>query len=572
MLSRGGGVALAGDIDTTFAAGGTVDLPGTRGPMQVQSDGKIVVGGSADGSLIAYRYTSNGSLDLTFGADGTGRSALATPPDAPGGTGEIALAPDGSIVVAGSNQRPGISRLLGDLVVARFTPAGLLDPAFAGGGVAVTDVDGLAEVVTDLFVQPDGKVVVAGYDLLELGRNSRRGYLVRYSADGTLDAGFGDGGRVVIDRPSITQVEVSSVAGQPDGRILVVVNLYNPYDFGQRELVRYTASGAPDDTFGTVVKPPLDDWGAVKIAPGGRIVLPGSTRVSPEADTDFALFAFTPDGTPDLSFGRRGRTATNFLTRPRPHPVPDGTRDAISSISFTADGKIVAVGSTSDPSNADHGASVALARYGPDGTIDRTFGRKGVASARLKGRLESLALDSAIAPDGGIIVIAQAASLQRGTGVEYVLARFHNQPAALPGRNAAKLSPRGGLTIRGTWAADTVIIGRSGSSGEFVDVSVNGSSQQFPFSGVRRITVNGGGGDDEITIAPEVTIPATLLGGAGNDRLSGGGGIDRLVGGGGNDRFFSRDSAVDLILGGRGQDEAEKDDLDRVRGVESILP
>jgi Ca2+-binding RTX toxin-like protein len=65
--------------------------------------------------------------------------------------------------------------------------------------------------------------------------------------------------------------------------------------------------------------------------------------------------------------------------------------------------------------------------------------------------------------------------------------------------------------------------------------------------------VNAGGGDDEVSVAKDVTAPVTLRGGAGDDLLIGGGGADKLIGGNGDDRLVGwRES--DLLYGGPGSD------------------
>ena len=61
---------------------------------------------------------------------------------------------------------------------------------------------------------------------------------------------------------------------------------------------------------------------------------------------------------------------------------------------------------------------------------------------------------------------------------------------------------------------------------------------------INSFEVNSDGGDDQVTVAPSITLPVTMRGGYGNDVLRGGSGNDRLFGGGGNDRVF----------GGRGND------------------
>jgi Ca2+-binding RTX toxin-like protein len=105
------------------------------------------------------------------------------------------------------------------------------------------------------------------------------------------------------------------------------------------------------------------------------------------------------------------------------------------------------------------------------------------------------------------------------------------------------------------------------------------------------LTVNAGGGDDQLTVSPGlpgllVTADGgpgndsltgaeeadSLVGGAGNDSLNGGGGSDLLDGQDGDDRLLARDGHGDLVRGGTGNDSAQTDALtvDAVDGVETI--
>ena len=105
------------------------------------------------------------------------------------------------------------------------------------------------------------------------------------------------------------------------------------------------------------------------------------------------------------------------------------------------------------------------------------------------------------------------------------------------------------------------------------------------------LTVNGEGGDDQLTVAPG--LPGllviadgesgndslsgaegadSLIGGAGNDTMNGGGGSDLVDGQEGDDRLFARDGQGDLVRGGTGNDSAQTDALtvDAVDGVEAL--
>lgn len=65
--------------------------------------------------------------------------------------------------------------------------------------------------------------------------------------------------------------------------------------------------------------------------------------------------------------------------------------------------------------------------------------------------------------------------------------------------------------------------------------------------------VNAGSGNDEVSVARDVTAPVTLRGGAGDDLLVGGGGSDKLIGGNGDDRLVGWRGS-DLLYGGSGSD------------------
>jgi Ca2+-binding RTX toxin-like protein len=66
--------------------------------------------------------------------------------------------------------------------------------------------------------------------------------------------------------------------------------------------------------------------------------------------------------------------------------------------------------------------------------------------------------------------------------------------------------------------------------------------------------VNAGEGSDTVAVGSSITVPVTMRGGLGGDRLIGGGGADKLIGGDGRDRLLGR-GGDDLLFGGPGEDE-----------------
>jgi Ca2+-binding RTX toxin-like protein len=65
--------------------------------------------------------------------------------------------------------------------------------------------------------------------------------------------------------------------------------------------------------------------------------------------------------------------------------------------------------------------------------------------------------------------------------------------------------------------------------------------------------VNAGGGEDEVSVAKQISVPVTMRGGPGNDTLIGGSGPDKLIGGSGDDTLVGG-PGDDVLYGGPGAD------------------
>lgn len=328
-----------GDLDPTFGHGGTVVTPIAGGDgdearsVAIQADGRIVVAGTDSWRKFALvRYRSNGTLDPSFGNDGIVRTNFSPGDDV---AWDVAIQPDGKIVAvgaAGFGQR--------GFQLARYRRNGALDPTFGHGGTVVTEYHGAN--ARSVVVQPNGRIVVAGYNMRGLA-------LARYRPDGRLDRSFSRNGRAA----RVWGIFALAVALQPDGRI-VVAGDYDIFRFG---LARFRRNGRLDRTFGGdgVVTQEVDgaEQGAngVLIQPDGRIVATGSAGPHEFGDPTiprFVLIRRLEDGRRDRSFGVGGEVATFF----------EGGASAHGSAE-DADGRIVVVGGAGENSIG----SFALARY-----------------------------------------------------------------------------------------------------------------------------------------------------------------------------------------------------------------
>ena len=281
---------------------------------------------------------------------------------------------------------------------AQATPAGPTATLGRRGDVTTTfglKTDDLAQAVA---VQPDGRIVAAGYSSGGSGSGDSSFALLRYRPDGTLDSTFGSGGKVTTDFEAGGST-AQAVAVQPDGKIVAAgERVVTRPDF-DIALARYNADGALDAGFGSGGKvtatfgPTSDFAGAVAVQPDGKIVLAGASGVPQQRDEAFALARFKPDGSLDSGFGSAGMVTTRFAS-------PGD--EAAQALVLQPDGKIVAVGSELVGSR-EGPSDFALARYTPEGVLDPTFGSGGKVTTSF-GSASDFANGAVLQPDGKIVV------------------------------------------------------------------------------------------------------------------------------------------------------------------------
>ncbi|HNI70427.1 MAG TPA: hypothetical protein PLO27_03845, partial [Marmoricola sp.] len=203
-----------GEVDPTFgsANGVVTDFGGTDDVVRalaVQPDWKYVVAGTSNGRVALARYLPNGSLDPTFGAGGKVITTVSSTDEARG----IVLQPDGRILVAGSTSMGGVRNTM----LLRYLANGSPDASFGAGGRVVASFSPNNDAASSVALQPDGRILVAGYS----DGAARRGFLVaRFHASGAVDASFGFAGSVLTT--FARSAEATSMAVQPDGKIVLV--------------------------------------------------------------------------------------------------------------------------------------------------------------------------------------------------------------------------------------------------------------------------------------------------------------------------------------------------------------
>ena len=390
-----------GTLDTSFSGDGrkTTDFAGIDDGatgVALQSDGKIVVvGRTGFGSpfgdsfdFAVARYNPNGSLDTSFSGDGKQTAGFGDS-DVPKG---VVVQGDGKIVAVGytCNGNPDTTC---DFALARFNSNGSLDTSFSGDGKQTADL-GDIDIADATTVQGDGKIVVVG-NVSQLPSGATDFALARFDSNGSLDTSFSGDGMQTTDFGSSND-RAHGVAVQADGKIVVAgESLSGSHDFA---LARYNSNGTLDTSFSGDGKQTTDFGGsdaanAVALR-GGKIVLAGTGSPGGTGGNDFAVARYKPNGSLDPTFSGNGKQTTDF-----------GGSDGARAVALQTDGKIVAVGIA----GGDRSSFFALARYNPNGSLDKSFSDDGKQTTSIGGGADGAAA-VAIQANGKIVTVGHTAA------------------------------------------------------------------------------------------------------------------------------------------------------------------
>jgi len=375
--------AASGDLDPTYAASGTFQMPMSSYGARVrtgalQPDGKLLLAGwSGVGYNGVYNSTDFGFTrflaenpdpyttpnDTGFG-DGTGRLSL----NLFGFSDEIVdmVHTDAGIYAIGFSYENNTRHQ----VLLRLTDAGLPDATFGDGGKILLPL-GANDSLNALSVQPDGKLVAVGQTWSSI--SNKDFFIARFLPDGTLDGNnFGNGGKTPIIA-SYGDDAAFGVTVQPDGKILVVGEAH---DGGPSHTVvlRMTSFGGIDYAFGTngfarVYQSGVNLYGRrISQAPDGRIVI-GSEglQVSP-SQPGISVARLTSGGALDTTFNNGAGSRFDIYAA--------GAAYYLGGMALMPTGQIMVAGGLVITNSGT--STIYSARYTADGLADTTYG-SGVA-------------------------------------------------------------------------------------------------------------------------------------------------------------------------------------------------
>ncbi len=336
--------------------------------MSFQSKKSIVFPGAAAFFMVCFlsiqAIAQIGSLDLSFGTNGIAKTSIGTS----GAYGQsISIQPDGKIVVAGYSNNGQVDVFS----IIRYNANGSLDNTFGTDGKVNTKIGNSNSRAYAQAFQSDGKIVVAGYTSI-----TSSGFdfaIARYNPDGSPDNGFDNDGIVTTDFGDNRNEKAYSIAIQADGKILVAGYntdlISNQRDFAW---VRYQNNGRIDSTFNGNGKVTLslasgiDEGRALAIQNDGKILLAGYSFNF--IKRVFGLVRLKPNGSIDSTFDGDGIVTTGI----------GQNDDAAYAMAVQADGKIILAGYTSGTSY-----DIALTRYNNNGSLDNSFDLDGIVTTQI---------------------------------------------------------------------------------------------------------------------------------------------------------------------------------------------
>ena len=296
-----------GSLDGTFSSDGKQSTDFASGndfgnSVSIQGDGKIVVAGYTDNGSSSYfalaRYNTDGSPDSTFSNDGMQTTNFKFYAEIGN---SAAIQSDGKIVMAGY-VFTGSNYDSVDFAVARYNTDGSLDNTFSNDGLQLTDLNLSNDFGSSVIVQPDGKIVVAG----RTSDNIKNSFaLVRYNSDGTLDNTFSDDGKQVSDFGTADYFG-ESAAIQPDGKIVVAGYTQIENVGSSFAVARYTANGASDTSFNGTGLKTRDFGNGFEVATSAAIQGDGKIVVAGGTNGNFTLARYNTNGSLDSSFSEDG--------------------------------------------------------------------------------------------------------------------------------------------------------------------------------------------------------------------------------------------------------------------------
>ncbi len=369
-------------FDSTFGNGGrqTFSITGSTvlNAVSIDSSGNVYAAGTVrengNTRVLLTKNLGNGLPATDFGNQGVIKANFNSANKDEFHA--IAVSPAQKIVAGGFMTIGAVKNAL----LIRYKSNGELDSSFGINGV-VTSLTGNYTQINALVVEENNKIVAAGVT----GGSKAGIWVARYNDDGSLDVTFGNNGVTTVHFNSSSSDSLTTVALQQNGKIVLGGMVSYPPNLGGMMLLRLTANGQLDSTFGnngfTIYNNDFFGGELIEIAvlADGSIVANDYRSGSISSVRPF-IKKFSSDGHIDYSFNNADITG---------YPVACGvvlsfstsssTGSIVNALAATSDGGFIGAGAVL----VNSGAYPAVAKLKANGHLDSTFGNNGLITGYL---------------------------------------------------------------------------------------------------------------------------------------------------------------------------------------------
>ena len=345
----------------------------------------------------------------------------------------LVVQPDGKLLVAGYSDNGAVK----NITVARYLPSGLLDISFNYDGVFSDSPGSGDSIALSVAVQDDGRILVAGSSF-DMGP---RLAVIALTEDGYLDSGFGDNGKVIlpVQDEAIIAADLKIAA---DGSAIVAATVENSDSSRYPLFVKVGSDGefASDFGEGGVVLQEADhsvEVHGLALLDEGRILVAGS--IERDEIVQAGLLRRNADGTPDTTFGNEGELILEI----------EGVSSVINDLLVEPGGSVLLAGSVKD----ENFSKAFAARLMEDGELDPYFAGNGLFKSNLD--YDNAAYGIAVQPDQTVVLAGSATS---GQGKDVIVWSFPgNKVPTLSNEDEVILDSEQQIVLRGLSLSDSNI-------------------------------------------------------------------------------------------------------------------
>ena len=370
-------IAQAFVLDDTYGIAGVISTYTDCGNSFLLNNNKLLVAsgltadfGIPSPTLGIKKYNDDGSMDTSFGDNGTGLFTPTNINDRFNVFG-ITVQTDGKIIVVGQIYAIGSFSYYYNFFLFRFNADGTNDIGFGANGLvkySINSTDQYRERFSDVIVDDNGKIIAVGFTENDID-SKRNAVAMRFLSNGILDSTFASNGILQLD---ITDSDYFIKIKILNNSIFIAGNKTTSIDNLDIVILKISESnGSFDSTFGANGIMSIDFVGTndlfnnLFIIPNNKIMIAGS------CPSGMIFTQIDGNGNLDSAFSDDGKNITSVS-------VPNHYPALIDNIILLPDNKYLIFSSTKRSDNSSNNYDYVVVRINENTTVDASFAVNGV--------------------------------------------------------------------------------------------------------------------------------------------------------------------------------------------------